>query len=117
MGSVSKSLVLVILLLTTVSCAARKPDAPEREAPKTTVEVQNQAWLDMKVYVLSGSRRVRLGTVPSASTRVFTIPPYLIFGLTSLRFLADPIGADAGPVSQEITVAPGDQVEMIIPNR
>jgi hypothetical protein len=31
--------------------------------------------------------------------------------------MADPVGSPRTPVSQEITVRPGDQVTLIIPNR
>ncbi|MBL8988490.1 MAG: hypothetical protein JNJ80_19615, partial [Gemmatimonadetes bacterium] len=60
-------------------------------------------------------RRVRLGTVTGNSTNRFTLPKYLIRTLTSLRFQADPIGSNRAPVSDEITVSPGDQVTLRIP--
>jgi len=39
----------------------------------------------------------------------------LVSGLTPLRFVADPIGGNRASVSQEITVAPGDTVVLMIP--
>ena len=45
----------------------------------------------------------------------FVIPSNLIFGSTPLRFMADPIGRSRTPVSQEITVSPGDEVLLTIP--
>jgi hypothetical protein len=35
--------------------------------------------------------------------------------LTSLRFLADPIGSNRTPISEEITVEVGDEVVLRIP--
>ena len=107
-------LVLLVLLISSCTPTRRGPQGPE--PPQTTVQVQNQNWLDMNVYVLRGSQRVRLGTVTGASTRVFTIPSNLVFGATSLRFLADPVGSSRTPISQEITITPGDQVTLTIPN-
>ncbi|HET7275637.1 MAG TPA: hypothetical protein VFI91_10780 [Longimicrobiaceae bacterium] len=109
------SVLLFLALLP--ACAGNKAgDDARRQQPATTVRVDNRNWLDMNVYVVQGSRQVRLGTVTGLSTRVFEIPANLVFGVASLRFVADPIGGDASPVSQAITVEPGGQVQLIIPN-
>ena len=81
----------------------------------TTLLVDNQAFTDMTIYVLEGSRRVRLGMAGGHAETRFTIPKYLVRSITSLRFLADPIGSDRTPVSDEIQVNPGDQVVLRIP--
>lgn len=108
---------LLFLLLTFSGCAsgARQGAAPAQE--QTTLRVQNQSWLDMNVFVLRGGQRIRLGMVPGSSTRVLVIPSNVMFGMTPLRFLADPVGSPRTPISHEITVRPGDQVTLIIPNR
>jgi hypothetical protein len=70
----------------------------------------------MTIYVLrGGGQRIRLGTVTGNTTQVLVIPSYVLTGPTELRFLADPIGGTRTPVSEEITVSPGDDVELIIP--
>lgn len=84
-----------------------------REA--TTVLVDNQALLDMNVYVIRGGQRVRLGTATGLSKTRFTIPQGIVFGLTSVRFLADPIGSTRTPVSDEISVSEGEEVTLRIP--
>ena len=58
---------------------------------------------------------IRLGTATGSQTTTFTIPKYLLHGTRTLRFLADPIGSSRTPVSDEITVQPGDQVTLQIP--
>jgi hypothetical protein len=93
---------------------ARPARAPQEA---TTVRVQNQSFLDMNVYVVRGGVRARLGTVSGNSTARFTIPVSYVQTLTPLRFLADPIGARSAPVSEEITVSPGDEVTLTIPPR
>jgi len=84
-------------------------------APRTTLQVENRSFNDMTVYVLRGSQRLRLGNATGNSTTTFTIPPHLIFGATSLQFLADPIGGSQRPVSESIVVSAGDEIRMQIP--
>jgi multidrug efflux pump subunit AcrA (membrane-fusion protein) len=109
--------IVLLLALSVAACGGRRARGPAPpDPPRTTVRVQNQNFLDMNVYVLNGSQRVRLGTVSGVSTRVFTIPSNLVFGMASLRFMADPVGSSQAPISQEISVRAGDQVQLTIPN-
>ena len=106
--------ILPLMLLVLGACG--KQTEPQEPQPRTTVIVDNQATLDMNIYVLqSGGARQRLGTATAHTRTTFTIPPRLIFGLTPLRFQADPIGASRAPISQEITVQAGDAVTLRIP--
>ena len=70
----------------------------------------------MTIYVLRGSERIRLGTATGLRDTRFTIPQGIIFGATALRFLADPIGSNRTPVSEEITVQEGEEVLLRIPS-
>lgn len=107
---------VLLLLLTLAACASAGRRSAAPAAAETTVRVQNQNWLDMNIYVVRSGQRIRLGMVPGASTRVLTIPANLVFGSTSLQFLADPVGSRQTPISNEISVHPGDQVTLLIPN-
>ena len=94
----------------------------QSEAPMpnaaTTLTVDNRNFTDMVIYVVRpGGDRQRLGTATGVSTTHFTIPSRLIFGGTPLRFLADPVGGRGTPISDEITVQPGDNVQLMIPPR
>ena len=89
------------------------PNGDEQNLP-TTIEVDNQDFNDMTVYVLRSGQRTRLGVANGNKKTILTIPPYLVNGTTYLRFVADPIGGDRKPVSEEIDVSPGDQLVMII---
>lgn len=113
--NINRRLFLGVALTAIAGCATSHN---LREAqPQTTLMVDNQATLDMTVYVMRGSERIRLGIATALRTTQLKIPPDLIFGATPLRFLADPIGANRLPVSDEITVSPGDTVSMTIPSR
>ena len=81
----------------------------------TVVLVDNQGFLDMAVYVMRSSERVRLGMATGNSKSNFRVPAGIVSGLTPLRFIADPIGGSRASVSEEITVAPGDTVGLTIP--
>lgn len=103
------------LLLAAVACSTRPPGKAAPQNP-AVLEVQNDATMDMTIYAWGrGQSRNRLGTAPAHQRSWFTIPQELIFGLTPLQFQADPVGAGSLPISQEITVAPGDTVVMTIP--
>jgi len=95
--------------------------APAATIPRSadlgaSVEVDNQAFLDVNVYVVRSGQRIRLGTVTGHSTRTFAVPRTLVGTGATVRFLADFIGSDRAPISEEMVIWPGDRVEMIIPS-
>jgi len=106
---------ILILPLFLFACASSR-QAGSQEDYKTSVRVENRNFLDMKIYILRGAERIRIGTVTGNSTQVFTIPEGLIFGSGLVRFLADPIGGTDTPISQEVSVRQGEVVELIITN-
>ena len=99
------------------ACGGSKNRSAPIPQPRTTLRVENQGFSDMTIYAIRSGQRVRLGNAPGNTNTVFTIPANLIFGATPLRFLADPIGSNRTPVSDEITVQAGDQVRLVIPPR
>jgi hypothetical protein len=119
-GNAFRRMILIVLAVGVSACGARSGEtAVSGEAePATVLEVDNQATLDMTIYVVrSSGARERLGMATAHTRTRLRIPPRLIFGLTPLRFMADPIGGSATPVTQEITVQPGDTVVLQIPPR
>ncbi|HEX6060265.1 MAG TPA: hypothetical protein VFZ11_14745 [Gemmatimonadaceae bacterium] len=117
------SRVLLVPLLSILAVGACARASGDEEAgdlepvrASTTVRVENRSFENVVVYVIgsSGARR-RLGDVSGTSTKVFEIPRTMIFGATSLRFQVDPIGGSRSPISQDIVVSAGDQVQLIVP--
>ena len=49
-----------------------------------------------------------------SSARIL-LPANLLFGPTSLRFQADPIGGGRKPIAEEISVSAGDEIQLTIP--
>jgi hypothetical protein len=110
------SFAFALLLLAVPACAGMGggPGNPSANQP-TVVQVDNQGFSDMTVYAVRNSQRVRLGIATGNGKTSFNIPSGIVGGLTTLRFIADPIGGRRNSVSQEITVAPGDTVVLTIP--
>ena len=108
-------LFLLVPLLLLAGCASGR-GRNASDVPRTTLRVDNRSWSDVNVYAVRGSSRVRLGDCPATSSRVLNIPTYLVSGVTTLRFLVDPIGSNRTPISEEITVSPGEEIEIMVPN-
>jgi len=113
MRSVLSILALTAMLVAVPSCASRSGNGTRE--PRTTVLVENKSTYEMTIYVVRGAERVRLGTSRPITETSFAIPVGIVFGPTALRFQADPIGSSRAPITQEIVVAPGDQVRLRIP--
>jgi hypothetical protein len=109
----SSQLLALVLLL---GCSGRSPEPAPGPYSSALLQVENQGFTDMVIYVVSGGgQRIRLGLVTGNSTQSFTIPSHLVRGAGQIRFLADPIGGNHAPVSEEMTVQPGDTVGLTIP--
>lgn len=107
-----KTVAFVLLGAMTAACAS-KPRSDPALRERTTLTVDNQSFYDMTVYASRG-QRIRLGTAGGKSRTVFTIPRSLVSGVTTLHFIADPIGSSRASVSEEINVSEGDAIQMTI---
>ena len=97
-------------------CAWTPASAPVAQAPRVTVSVSNENWLDVNVYVMVGSARYRLGSVVTAETRVFDLPGQAIAS-SQVRLVADPVGSRDVFVSDVLSVSDGDQIMLRVANR
>lgn len=114
LGAIARCLVLA-LAVASLGCRTGRTAGNEDEGPvRTTIDVQNQDFNDMTVYALVNGSRTRLGIADGNKTTVLTIPDYLINGTTFMRFVADPIGGNRTPVTEEVDVSAGDQLVMVI---
>jgi hypothetical protein len=114
MGSFVRASVTALLVLT--GCGGQSASQGAEPQKAAVLQVENQGFTDMVIYAFgTGGQRTRLGLATGNSTKSFTLPSYLVAGAGPLRFLADPIGASRGPVSDEMVVQPGDVVTLTIP--
>jgi hypothetical protein len=110
-----RSISVVLLLLCVAACASLSRGSSSDQSQPAVLEVDNRGFLDMDIFAARSAQRVRLGTANGTGKTYFNIPSFLVSGVTSLRFIADPIGGNRASVSQEITVASGDTVVLVIP--
>lgn len=104
----------VVLALLLAGCSTHHVPQEDRRLMRTTLTVENQDFYDMTVYAVVNGQRNRLGIAPGNHTTELTVPSYLLNGVAQLRFVCDPIGGGRTPVTEEITVNPGDDLMMII---
>ncbi len=105
---------LLALALPACSRTAPQSAADAAQAP-TILRVENQSFYDMDIYMVrQGGDRVRIGSVSSQQTADLTIPSGLLFGLSTVRFIARPLAGPGAVVSQNSPVAAGDTVSMTI---
>lgn len=110
-----RRLMVVAACAAAAACASAGANSQTTKEEAATVLVDNQGFVDMTIYVLRGGQRVRLGLATGLSRSRFTLPRGFVFAGTSLRFVADPIGGTRSPVSEEITVSEGEEIELRIP--
>ncbi len=108
----------VLLVLVLGACASGGGNGGGRASAEeaTYVVVDNRSQYDMTIYVVRDSgQRVRIGRATSVSRARLLIPSDLLFGPTSLRFLADPLAGGRSPVSHQIVISPGEDITLTIP--
>jgi hypothetical protein len=111
MPTLPRALPLVVLAL-----ACHHPGAaPLNPRAETAVTVDNQNFLDMDVFLIRGGQRLRLGMVPGLSSRMLMVRPEVIGYGTEVQFELHPIGGRGNPLSETISVRPGDVIHLTIP--
>lgn len=108
--------VMAAFTLAAAFCGPTPPPGTSEPTEETILVVENQSTLQVTVYVLRDAQRQRLGTAGALTTTRLRIPDTLIFGPTSLRFEVDPLGSRQTPISEQITVVPGEEVVLRIPS-
>lgn len=109
-------MLIALLALGTAFCSRRAgPDVAE-PAGETTLIVENHSTLQVTVYVLRNSQRVRLGIATGLTTTRLRIPDNILFGPTPLRFELDPLASRQTPITEQITVVPGETVTLRVPS-
>ncbi len=82
----------------------------------TTVEVSNHNWSDVRIYILRGGNRFRLGTVTTMNTETFEVPEALLGPGATIQLLADLIGGAGRVTTERLQVEPGLVIQWVIEN-
>ena len=88
--------------------------AADRAAEPVTVQVTNNNWLDMRIYVvetLTQRRRWPLGNVTGLTTASFEIPDHLRAELGTLVLVAEAIGSRQRLFTDRLHTWPGALVD------
>lgn len=105
------------MLAGSVSSACTGSHTPDDPAAEPAADrgmilfVDNHNFLDVRVFLLTDGDRLKIGTVPSLSKRVFRVTEADLGGALELRLLADPIGSRDSFSTQAIPVQPGAIIE------
>lgn len=92
-------------------------DTPASQDSPVQIAVENNAYLDMHVYVIySGGLSRSLGMVTGLSKRTLVIPRQVIHTHSEIQLFADPIGGSQGYLSETMFASPGQRVRFTIQN-
>lgn len=108
-------LVPVALAAVLVAGCSKQPARAPSPTEAAWVEVTNQGFYDINLYVVRGSNRFKIGMVSGNGSARIEIPRTFVNPGLPIRFLADPIGSNRTPYSQEIPVFPGETIYLRIP--
>jgi hypothetical protein len=103
------------LLLSACASGANRASTGVDSAP-VSLTVTNQNWLDVDVFVIRGTTRYRLGAVGGNSSAMLRIPSSLI-ARGEVQLMADPVGSSDVYVSDLISVAPDQQLQLTVAPR
>ena len=106
--------ILPTLMLLALPAGCIKHSVIPDEPDVVTISVSNSNPLDMTVYAVNQSMRIRLGTVSTASTQRFTLSLHQISPTGELQLLADPVGSRRTFTSEPIHVFAGQAVEWVL---
>ncbi len=90
--------------------ATATADSADAEHSGTRVEIDNQNFNDMTIYLLDRGSRLLLGPAGGLSKTTLLIPDALRRGDARVRLLADPTGGGSSITTPELLVAPGQSV-------
>lgn len=115
-GARPAALSLLALAVVAGACASTRGGDGEGDDSRSfadrpvSVEVENQSWNTVHVYVLARGQFQSLGQISSQNTGRYEVPRNMLGGRKEIRLAADPIGSREGFISDRILVEPGDVV-------
>lgn len=115
MNAILRRTAAMLFILTLFCSCGSSKEAASGPTARTTVEVRNRNGIGVEIYVMDGERRIRLGRVGGGRTETFDLPAYLISSATPLRFLMESAAPSPAVLSETITVLPGEQVILVVP--
>jgi len=109
-------LLSILAVVTLAGCATANPFRHRTSGPEeSTVEVRNDRWQDVVVYLAREQSLFRLGVVQGKSNATLTIPGEFVRLNCWVRFVARTTGGDTQAVSELFGMGPGSRVRWFVP--
>lgn len=86
------------------------PEQTKEAQRETRVQIDNQNFNDMNIYLIDSGTRVFLGSVDGLSKGSLSIPRGANPSSFQVRLLADPIGGSSPITTPSLLVGPGQNV-------
>jgi hypothetical protein len=109
--------ILSAAILSACSCAFGKRASDSGAAPRSSeipLQVVNNHWLDVTIYVIHDGQRTRLGVAGGSTQTRMLLPSRLLGGGGELRLYGDPIGSPELAITEVIVVQPGQSIEWLL---
>jgi hypothetical protein len=102
---------LVVLLGLSIACGASRSTVASEPKPSSndiSVQIDNQNFSDMNIYLVNGGQRWLLGSAGGLAKTTLTIPNGAAKSDGRVRLVADPIGG-ARPIATPTLLVPAGQ--------
>jgi hypothetical protein len=114
-------MIVAIALAATTLGGCRGSQFPEDVIPElagdpltVTLQVQNNNWADVIIYVVHDGQRSRLNSVTATKNSSIVIPPNMIGQVGNLQLVARRVGGNDRYVSQPISVRTGTTIVLTL---
>lgn len=109
---------LIGMLFLTAACSATiAPTSGGPQRAPTVVDVRNNHWENVRIYLVQGDVPIKLGVVAAMRSQTFPIPnAYLGSGL-ALRLGVETVGSRERHASESVNVVPGSRIEWVVEGR
>ena len=108
----------ILMLALTTACGASMGARHSTPSPASTVlEVRNNHWEEVTVFLLRGDVPLKLGVVPAMRSERFTLPNSYIGSGIDFRLGAESFAARERVSSEGVSVSPGRRIYWTVEGR
>lgn len=120
-GTLTVALGLAVAVPARASSQSAGPTAPAHAAdkartPSAVLEVQNNNWLDVHLYMVRDGMLTSLGFMNGPGSAEFDLPSPATVAGADVQLLVLPIGGTRSYLSPTLVISPGDVVDLSIEN-